>query len=202
MRGGSFRDSFRMMRTMVRAQPHGPVPGQRRLRLAVLHGGGPAPGMNTAIRVAVRAGLDHGHDMLAVKTGSRASRRQFRRDGLDECVRLGSRGGAELGTSRSVARPEMPPPLSPSRWRRTSIDGLLMVGGWAGYQSAHALHARRTEYPALGDPDCVSARLDQQRPARIGAQHRRRHGAEQHRERRRQDQAVGSCARGAASSSR
>ena len=50
MRGGSFRDSFVMMRTMVRAQPHAPAPGQRRLRLAVLHGGGPAPGMNTAVQ--------------------------------------------------------------------------------------------------------------------------------------------------------
>ena len=71
MRGGSFRESFRLIRTMVRAQPHPPAPGQRRLRFAVLHGGGPAPGMNTAVRVAVRIGIDHGHTMLAVRNGFR-----------------------------------------------------------------------------------------------------------------------------------
>src|SRR5690606_25977788 len=72
MRGGSFRESFRILRTLVRATPRAPL-GRRR-RLAVIHGGSPAPGMNTAVRVAVRLGLDRGHTMLAVHNGFRGLR--------------------------------------------------------------------------------------------------------------------------------
>ena len=56
-----FESAFGTLRTLVRALPHPPAPGQKRLRLAVLHAGGPAPGMNTAARAAVR---------LAVRPGS------------------------------------------------------------------------------------------------------------------------------------
>ena len=136
MRGGSFRDSFRMMRTMVRAQPHAPAPGQRRLRLAVLHGGGPAPGMNTAVRVAVRAGMDLGHTVLGVKRGFRGLARGEveEMDWMSVSGWVG-RGGAELGTSRSVASPEMLADVA-EQIQAHRIDGILMVGGWAGYQSA------------------------------------------------------------------
>ncbi|MGI9644639.1 MAG: 6-phosphofructokinase, partial [Ilumatobacteraceae bacterium] len=102
-RGGSFRESFRLIRTMVRAQPHAPEPGQRRLRLAVLHGGGPAPGMNTAVRVAVRVGMDMGHTVLGGRRGFRGLSRGDVAE-MDWMSVNGwvSRGGAELGTSRSV----------------------------------------------------------------------------------------------------
>ncbi len=71
LRGGSFRDSHRLLRTMTQSRPRRPEPGQRALRLAVLHAGGPAPGMNTAVRVAVRVGMDRGHTLLAVRDGFR-----------------------------------------------------------------------------------------------------------------------------------
>ena len=34
-----------------------------------MHGGGPSPGMNTAVRAAARVGIDLGHTMLAVQNG-------------------------------------------------------------------------------------------------------------------------------------
>ena len=37
----------------------------------VMHAGGPSPGMNTAVRAAVRLGLDKGHEMLACANGFR-----------------------------------------------------------------------------------------------------------------------------------
>ena len=52
--GSSFNTALRTMRTFLRALPHPPQPGQRRLRLGILHAGAPAPGMNTAVRAAVR----------------------------------------------------------------------------------------------------------------------------------------------------
>ncbi len=56
LRGTSFKENFRMYRTLVRTFPHDPEPGKRRIRIAVMHAGGPSPGMNTALRAAVRLG--------------------------------------------------------------------------------------------------------------------------------------------------
>ena len=69
LRGKSFQESFRTVRTLVRALPHPPTPGQRRMRIAVLNAGGPAPGMNTAVRAAVRFAVDKGHIVLGIRNG-------------------------------------------------------------------------------------------------------------------------------------
>ncbi len=166
MRGGSFRESFGLIRTMVRAHPHPPTPGQRRLRLAVLHGGGPAPGMNTAIRVAVRVGIDLGHEVLAVKRGFRG----LSRGDIEEMDWMSvsgwvGRGGAELGTSRSVATPEMLADVA-AQIEAHNIDGILMVGGWAGYQSACQFRAMAEYHPALRIPIvCLPASINNDLPA-------------------------------------
>jgi 6-phosphofructokinase 1 len=71
LRGPSFSRVVRVVRTLVRALPHEPAPEQRRMRMAIVHGGGPAPGMNTAVRAAVRIGIDRGHIMLGVRNAFR-----------------------------------------------------------------------------------------------------------------------------------
>src|SRR5262249_49340997 len=74
LRGGSFRQSCEILQTIQQAAPR-PAPGaRRRFRIAVVHGGGLAPGMNTAVRAAVRLGLDRGYTVLAVKNGFRGLR--------------------------------------------------------------------------------------------------------------------------------
>ncbi|HEX9190386.1 MAG TPA: 6-phosphofructokinase, partial [Vicinamibacteria bacterium] len=45
LRGRGFGASLRTLRTIVRALPHPPAEGQKRFRFAIMHGGGPAPGM-------------------------------------------------------------------------------------------------------------------------------------------------------------
>jgi 6-phosphofructokinase 1 len=69
LRGGSFKELFGILRTLVRALPHAPRPGGPRARIAVLRAGAPAPGMNTAVRTAVRLAIDQGHSVLAVRNG-------------------------------------------------------------------------------------------------------------------------------------
>lgn len=166
MRGGSFRDSFRMLQTMVRAEPNEPTPGQRRLRLAVLHGGGPAPGMNTAVRAAVRFGLDLGHTMLGIRRGFRGLR-----DG--DIEELGwmtvsgwvSRGGVELGVSRLVPEGRDLDRVM-AQIRSNDIDGILMIGGWSGYQAAHALDRADQQIPGRGVPIvCLPASINNNLPA-------------------------------------
>jgi 6-phosphofructokinase 1 len=164
MRGGSFRESFGILRTLVRATPHAP-PG-RRLRLAVMHGGGPSPGMNTAVRVAVRLGADRGHTMLAVRSGFRGLR-----DGdlheMDWMSVSGwvSYGGAELGTNRYVPDSDGVARIA-EQIATHGIDGLLVIGGWTAYQAAYMLHSARDRHAALDIPIvCLPASINNDLPA-------------------------------------
>jgi 6-phosphofructokinase 1 len=165
MRGGSFSEAFRILRTLLRAAPHPPEPGQKQLRLAVLNCGGPAPGMNTAIRAAVRLGLDKGHTILAIRNGFEGLvAGDIQEIGWMDVHGWVSWGGAELGTSRKI--PEGSDFYTIARHLEASeIDGLLMVGGWAGYEAAYQLHSRRHDFPAFDIPIvCLPASIDNNLP--------------------------------------
>ncbi len=165
MRGGSFSESFRIVRTLVRALPHPPQPGQRRLRLAVMHAGGPAPGMNTAVRAAVRIGVDKGHTLLGIRNGFEGFIAGDIRE-MDWMSVNGwaHRGGADLGTNRKI-------PASSDFYaiarniEKFEIQGLLIVGGWAAYQAAHAMYSQRHLFPAFNIPIiCLPATIDNDLP--------------------------------------
>ncbi len=166
LRGGSFKLSFDMLRTLVRTFPHDPEPGQRRLRIAIMHGGGPAPGMNTALRAAVRLGTDKGHIMLGVHNGFRGLI-----DGEIEeldwmrVAGLAPRGGAELGTNRYI--PEGRDFYAIARTLdEHEIEGLLMIGGWSGYLSMLELFEQRQNYPAFDIPIvCLPTSINNNLPA-------------------------------------
>lgn len=165
LRGRSFREAFRTQRTLVRALPHPPDPGQRRLRIAVMHAGAPASGMNTAARAAVRVGMDKGHNMLGVRNGF---------VGLIEGdlfeMEWGTvngwalRGGAELGSNRKLPRNGDVQAIAQTleRWQ---IDGLLVIGGLGGYRAVYDLGHQREAFPALNIPIvCLPATIDNDLP--------------------------------------
>jgi 6-phosphofructokinase 1 len=165
LRGKNFQEAFRTLRTLVRALPHPPQPGQRRLRLAILHAGAPAPGMNTAVRAAVRLGLDRGHVMLGVYQGF-----QGLIDGKIEEMNWMSvsgwatMGGAELGTSREV--PDGSDLYAIARnIEKFEIQGLLVIGGWNGYEAALRLLQERKTFPAFQIPIvCLPATINNDLP--------------------------------------
>jgi 6-phosphofructokinase 1 len=165
MRGGSFSDSFRILRTLLRAQPHEPEPGQKQLRLAVLHSGGPAPGMNTAVRVAVRLGIDKGHTMLGVRNGfAGLIDGDFQEMDWMTVSSWVWRGGAELGTNRKVPSGRDFYMIA-RQLEEQKIDGLLMIGGWSGYQAAYQVLINRDNYPAFDIPIvCLPASIDNNLP--------------------------------------
>jgi len=165
LRGGSFAEAFDVLRTITRAQPHPPAPGQESLRLAVLHAGEPAPGMNTAARVAVRLGLDKGHTMLGVQNGFQGLLHGDLVE-LDWMSVNGwvARGGAELGTSDRPLIESDYVPLA-RQLEALEIDGLLLIGGWTGYQIAYQMQQRRAEHVAFRIPIvCLPATVDNNLP--------------------------------------
>lgn len=168
LRGGSFREAFKTFRTLTQALPH-VEPGERRGRLAVLHAGGPAPGMNTAVRAAVRLGLDRGHSMSVVLNGfDGLIKRPYEETILDfEWDSVSGWGGAEganLGTSRRIPNDDELP-LIAEALEANKIDGLLIIGGWAGYAAAHRLYSKRDTFPAFNIPMiCLPASINNDLP--------------------------------------
>jgi 6-phosphofructokinase 1 len=165
LRGPMFAESFQIMRTLVRALPHPPEPGQRRLRLAIMHGGGPAPGMNTAVRAAVRIGLDRGHIMYGVHSAFRGLiNGEMEEMDWMSVAGWGTIGGSELGTNRYVPRGRDLYAIA-RHLEEHKIDGLLMVGGWAGYESMVELYNQRHNYPAFDIPMiCLPATINNNLP--------------------------------------
>jgi 6-phosphofructokinase 1 len=165
MRGGSFAESWSTLQTMNRARPQQPAAGRRSLRLAVLHNGGPAPGMNTAVRAAVRLAMNQGHTVHGVRNGFRGLV-----NGAVEALGWMTvsgwvgRGGAELGASR-FQPDDTTFDAVVETLKRHRIDGLLMVGGWSGYRAAHWLHTQRHRDAALDIPMvCLPASINNDLP--------------------------------------
>lgn len=165
LRGPMFAESFRIMRTLVRALPHPPAPDQRRLRLAIVHGGGPAPGMNTAVRAAVRIGLDRGHILFGVRNGFRGLvNGDFNEMDWMSVGGWTTIGGSELGTNRYIPRGRDLYSIA-RHLEEHQIDGILMVGGWSGYQSTLELYNQRHNYPAFDIPMiCLPATINNNLP--------------------------------------
>ena len=165
LRGSSFKESFQTLRTMLRALPYDLQPGQERLRLAIVHAGAPAPGMNAAVRAAARLGMDKGHILLGIRNGLSGLI-----DGEVEELNWmsvngwASRGGCELGTSRKV--PSGGELYAIARAiEKYEIQGILIIGGWAGYESAYVMHKARENYPAFNIPFvCLPATINNNLP--------------------------------------
>ena len=134
-------------------------------RVAIIHAGGLAPGMNTAARAAVRLGLDHDFTMLGVYGGFPGlldgDVRELSWDDVEGWV---GDGGAELGTRREVPTIEQLYALGRAI-ESHRIDALLIIGGFNAYLSAHELVSERDRYPAFKIPIiCVPASIDNNLP--------------------------------------
>lgn len=113
-------------------------------RVAVLTSGGDAPGMNAAIRAAVRGGVALGIEMFGVRHGY---------TGLiaGDFIPLGARdvggiielGGTMLGTSRCPAfLTEEGQETAVRQLAQRDISGLVIVGGNGSQMGAYALSKR------------------------------------------------------------
>jgi 6-phosphofructokinase 1 len=165
LRGRSFKEAFRTFRTIVRALPHPLTPGQKRLRLAVINAGSPAPGMNTAVRAAIRLGTDKGHIMLGVQNGMPGLiNGDIREMGWMSVNGWGTMGGSELGTNRHVLSGRDFYAIA-RNIEEHQIQGILMIGGWTGYENAYKLYQERENFPAFNIPIvCLPAAIDNNLP--------------------------------------
>ena len=134
-------------------------------RVGILHVGGLAPGMNTAARTAVRAGLEAGMEMVGIHgsfQGLMDSNVQTLK--WSDVEGWAFKGGAQLGTRRHIPKLEEFYALGRAI-ENNRIDALLVIGGFNAYLAVYNMVSERDRYPAFNIPMMlVPATIDNNLP--------------------------------------
>jgi 6-phosphofructokinase 1 len=129
------------------------LPKHQQLRIAIVHVGAPAGGMNAATRTAVRYCLNRGHTPITVSNGFAGLARGVTHDmtwmSVDGWTAL---GGSELGTNRAVPGEDVDMGLVAYQMQKQNIQGLMVVGGFEAYVAIEKLDEAREKYPSLRVP--------------------------------------------------
>lgn len=164
-RGRSFTDMVEVFRVLSTPPSLLPPLRHKAKRVAIMHGGGLAPGMNMASRAAVRFGLQRGLEVVGVQGSFEGLAdghvRTLEWKDVDGWSCL---GGAELGTKREV--PVIEEFYGIGRAIEShKIDALIIVGGYNAYLGAQAMSVELDRYPALKIPMLlVPASIDNNLP--------------------------------------
>ncbi|OCH95378.1 6-phosphofructokinase [Obba rivulosa] len=122
-----------------------------RMRVAIMHVGAPAGGMNAATRAAVRYCLRQGHKPFAIHNGFPGLLddlvHQLSWLGVDNWM---TRGGSELGTNRKL--PDIDLGAVAAKFQQYNFHALMMIGGFEAFNSLLILDNARKLYPAFNIP--------------------------------------------------
>lgn len=166
LRGPGFRKMLDMFSTLVQAVPENvEPPNGKRYCFAVMNAGRPAAGMNPAIRAAVRIAMNAGHKVIGINDGFSGlidgNIREFDWMSVENLIR---KGGTALGTSRHVPRGSDFYMIA-KNLEKFNINGLMIIGGWAGYETAYELYKLRKTFPAFNIPVvCIPATINNNMP--------------------------------------
>lgn len=150
-RGTSFEKMMRINSILSEPPRVSSAPADAK-RIAIVHAGGLAPGMNTAARAAVRIGLEAGVEMLGIQGSFRGlAEGEISTLTWSDVEGWAFKGGAELGTRRSVPRVEEYYAMGRAL-ENHHIDALLVIGGLNAYEAIYAMVKERDRYPAFNIP--------------------------------------------------
>ena len=121
-------------------------------RIAVMNIGSPAAGMNSAVRAFVRLMTYHGHTVLGVEEGFEGLLLdRVKKIEWQDVSEWASAGGSQLGTNRTEPTEETLPAVA-SKMTEHRIQGLLIIGGFDGFESLVKLKKNRDRYAAFKIP--------------------------------------------------
>ncbi|KAJ7127033.1 phosphofructokinase domain-containing protein [Mycena epipterygia] len=151
LRDPEFRESLEGFIATSSLSKSKKLPASKRMRIAIMHMGAPAGGMNAATRAAVRYCISHGHTPLAIHNGFRG----LLDDDLGELSWLGvdswmARGGSELGTNRTL--PSVDLGAVAAKFQQHSFHALMLIGGFEAFNALQILEEGRKHYPAFHIP--------------------------------------------------
>ncbi|KAI6251120.1 ATP-dependent 6-phosphofructokinase [Erysiphe necator] len=135
------------------------LPSQKHMRIAFIHVGAPAGGMNAATRAAVAYCLTRGHTPIAIHNGFAGFARHHGDKPLGavrdfdwlEVDGWASRGGSEIGTNRELPL-ESGLDYIASLFELYKFDGLFIIGGFEGFHALSQLRIARSKYQSLCIP--------------------------------------------------
>jgi len=150
LRGGTFQNSLRLVKTLTRITParekaeNGSV--------LVLTGGADSPGMNAAVSVAARCLLNQGVSVFGARDAF-PGLIQGNILELDwhELLQWIHGPGSELGTGRYRFTEEDYPRIA-ENLRKYNIKGLVAIGGWGTYLKVANLVEHRESFDAFNLP--------------------------------------------------
>ncbi|KAI9673371.1 MAG: 6-phosphofructokinase, alpha subunit [Caeruleum heppii] len=162
LRDAEFDEYYRAhVTTTSTEQSAAMLPEAKRMRIAIVHVGAPAGGMNAATRAAVAYCLTRGHTPLAIHNGFPGlcrhhddipigSVRELEWLEVDSWV---SKGGSEIGTNRGLPSEDMP--KTAECFGLYKFDGVFFVGGFEAFTAVSELRKARAQYPVFQIPMVV-----------------------------------------------
>jgi len=150
LRGTEYREAFQTYLSISSVQAEN-ADHDMPLRVAIVHTGAPAAGMNIATMVAVRLGLDYGHTLLGV-TGGFEGLIQGDLHEMDWASVSGwaQMGGSNLRTNRSQPKDDLG--MIAYNLQRFNIHALMVIGGFEAFASVLQLAQSRDHYPQFSIP--------------------------------------------------
>ncbi len=124
-------------------------------RIGILTSGGDAPGMNAAIRAAVRTALCSGMSVVGIERGYQGILdRSFREMQMRSVSDIVQRGGTILRTARCMDfhKSECQDDAI-AKMRAEGIEGLIVIGGDGSFRGARALSEKG--FPTVGIPGTI-----------------------------------------------
>ena len=151
-----YYDSY--MITTSTDHPRLRLPEDKRMRVAIIHVGAPAGGMNPATRAAVAYCLTRGHTPIAIHNGFPGLQRHHAdkpKGSVRECQWLEvdswvNEGGSEIGTNRGLPGDDMA--TTAKCFELYKFDALFLIGGFEAFTAASQLRKAREQYDALKIP--------------------------------------------------
>ncbi|RLL93160.1 hypothetical protein CFD26_101312 [Aspergillus turcosus] len=162
MRDAEFKEyHFAYRNTATPDHPKMILPEDKRMRIAIIHVGAPAGGMNQATRAVVGYCLTRGHTPLAIHNGFPGlcrhhddkpvgSVREVKWLEADSWV---NEGGSDIGTNRSLPSEDLE--TTAKCFERYKFDALFVVGGFEAFTAVSQLRQAREKYPAFKIPMVV-----------------------------------------------
>lgn len=128
------------------------LPANERLNIGIVHVGAPSAALNAATRAATLYCVSHGHKPMAILNGFSGliQTGQIKELSWIDVENWHNLGGSEIGTNRSVAADDMG--TVAYYFQKAKLDGLIIIGGFEGFNSLKQLRDSRKEYPIFNIP--------------------------------------------------
>jgi 6-phosphofructokinase 1 len=162
MRDSEFKEYYNAyLNTTSVDHPKMRVPEDKRMRVAIVHVGAPAGGMNPATRAAVGYCLTRGHTPIAIHNGFPGLCRHHddkpfgsvREVEWLESDNWVNEGGSEIGTNRGLPGDDLE--NTAKAFEIYKFDALFIVGGFEAFTAASQLRKAREYYSPFKIPIVV-----------------------------------------------